>query len=700
MNCRPFIPLLVLVGLLSGCTEPGADVKPIDARLTRAASCDDLVGRMRSDAEAKVRSEAGALLDGYDAYVRGDGYGPILGGPFLAEGGAPTDGAADASGPSHYTDTNTQVAGVDEPDFVETDGTRIFVLHGDSLVVMKSWPADQTAEVGSLEIEGSPTSMFLSGEKVVVFSHVSFVAEPTGVGTVAPPGIPMADVAWGPYFPYSDRAFTKITVLDVTDDTPSVISERYVEGWFQDARRHGQVVRAFVTSPTWQPQWGGPYPSVWGPDGALLSRFAFQQAVRVWLTERLSAVASRSLEEFLPDEFVREGDALVPVTARCEGFYVPTPGETPYGMVQVLALRLDDLATTDSVFVLGQPSVIYASHDALVLAQSQWSWDVGLSTSEHRTLVHELGIAGASTPYIASGVVAGGVLNQFSIDEHEGVLRLALTEERYDANASPFVWTPPRLLNRVVTLGADDGELVELGRTPDLAEGERIYSVRYIGDRGYVVTFLQVDPLFVIDLANPLSPTVLGEVKIPGFSTYMHPLSETHLLTIGRYVDPMGGFTQGMQLQIFDVSDASAPTRTQSLILDDAYSAAESDHKAFVYDAVSGLLAIPVDQYDLSFESTLRLFEVSLTEGFTEAGTIDHSGFFGDCFDGSPYYGCGYSASMRRGLFIDDYVYALSYGGLTVHGTADVTTPLAAVALPAPEFYPYYYWGWELDAAW
>src|SRR5690606_30444368 len=211
-----------------------------------------------------------------------------------------------------------------------------------------------------------------------------------------------------------------------------------------------------------------------------------------------------------------------------------------------------------------------------------------------------------------------------------------------------------------------------------------------IDDKAYVVTFRSVDPLFVIDLADPAAPTVLGEVKIPGFSTYMHPLDATHLLTIGR----AGDGSEGMQLQIFDVSDPTDPRQVQSFVVAGGYSAAEYDHKAFVFDPVSSLLAVPVEQYDTSFSSTLRLFHVSVDEGFTARGVIDHSGLFDGCIvmEGDySYYGCSYSASMRRGLFIDEYVYAVSYGGITVHPLADVVTPVATEKLPEPVFYPFFY---------
>ncbi|MBC7172253.1 MAG: beta-propeller domain-containing protein, partial [Polyangiaceae bacterium] len=648
---------------------------------------------LREDAAAKVRDEAARLVRDYDLYGAG-GWGgdvdagvglPVADGGF---GGAPAPGAEGA--PTRFTDTNTQEAGVDEPDFVKTDGERIFLIHGNRVLVFRSWPAADTEQIGAIDIEGSPSSMFLASDKLVVYSHVSFVEDTSGgVGSEPPVGIAAADVAWGAYYPYSYRSFTKLTVVDVAAE-PSVLEERYIEGWFRDARRHASVVRTIIGSETWEPHWGGAYPSYWNALGELRTKSEFAGVVNAWLDERLAAIAGRGLEGFLPDELVRVGGELVEVAPRCDSYYAPAPGQTGYGMAQVLTTSLEDLGTTQSLFVLGSPSVVYASDDVLVLAQNHWAWSA--FEGEHRTIVHAFELDGGSTSYAGSGAIAGNIRNQFSIDEVDGIVRVAVTEQSSREAGS---------VNRVVTLRAEGGELVEVGRTPDMAEDESIFAVRYVGDRGYVVTFRQIDPLFVIDLSDPEAPAVLGNVEIPGFSTYMHPLSATHLLTIGRYVDPNSGIDQGMQLQIFDVSDPMHPAQVQAHIVG-GYSSAEYDHKAFVFDPVSNLLAVPVETYSSTFESALRLFNVSIASGFTPAGSIDHSNLFDECVtvNGEVYsYTCSYSASMRRGVFIDDFVFAISYGGLTVHALGEVNAPIATANLPAPDFYYYPYPHFEGDFA-
>jgi hypothetical protein len=675
-----------------GCGGDDVDWSPraLVATLRHVQTCDELLTSLREDAALKVQDEATLMKMSYDGYASSPGF--WRGRDDLAWSDAGT-AVPEADGPSHYTDTNTQVAGVDEPDFVKTDGHRIFVIHGRRVEVFQSWPAEETQLIGSLEVEGDPVSMFLAGEKLVVYSQVYFVDQDGGGGTERPAAMPSIDVAWGYGYPHSFRTFTKISVMNIDEDQPEVEHERYVEGYFRDARRHGDFVRTLVQAPTWEPQWTGDYPYMWNPEGKLYSRSFYFGLVDAWLAGRLEEIDGRELSGFLPDEYVVEGGAYVEVEPRCDRYLAPEPGQSTYGMTVALTTNLADQTTGDSLFILGNPSVIYASHDMLVLAQFDWSWFGMGWRGEQHTILHAFDLDQASTEYVGSAIVAGFVDNQFSIDEKDGIVRVAVTESVFAASEGDTVSWPPTTLNRVLTLEPEGGVLVERGRTPDLAEDERIFSTRYIGDRAYVVTFRQVDPLFVIDLADPTRPTVLGELKIPGFSTYMHPLSASHLLTIGRLVDENTGWDQGLQLQIFDVSDPTDPRQVQSHVIS-GYSYAEHDHKAFVYDPVSSLLAVPVDEYGTTFVSNLRLFHVSIEDGFSDAGSIDHSPLFSDCVYeelGYYHYGCGYSSSMRRGIFIDSFVYALSYGGLSVHALGDVEVPLVVEALPPPEFYPYPY---------
>jgi hypothetical protein len=253
--------------------------------------------------------------------------------------------------------------------------------------------------------------------------------------------------------------------------------------------------------------------------------------------------------------------------------------------------------------------------------------------------------------------------------------------------------------NRVITLQAKGEDLQRIGITPPLGkDGERIQSTRFVGDRGYVVTFLQKDPLIAIDLADAADPKILGALTIDGFSQYMHPMDDTHLLTIGRNTDANGSDI-GLLLQIFDVSDATHPTRTSMFAYaPSGWSEAQSNHKAFTYwvpeGETDGLLAFPYARYDAMFSSTLQVFRVSVAKGFTQLGEIDHTPLYGNCYDvnGYPNYVYQYcqQPEVRRGLFIQDdkdtYVYSLSWGGVLVNALSDLTATTASVPLPAPDY--------------
>jgi hypothetical protein len=205
-----------------------------------------------------------------------------------------------------------------------------------------------------------------------------------------------------------------------------------------------------------------------------------------------------------------------------------------------------------------------------------------------------------------------------------------------------------------------------------------------MGTRGYVVTFRRVDPLFVIDLANPRKPNVLAGLTIPGFSEYMHPIDENHIMTIGRDASTAGQ-VQGLALQIFDVTDGTSPKLAFKTIYTGSeygQSQAEHDHKAFTYFEDKQLLAFPYYSYGTTMRSSLEVFKVDLGSGFTKLGSIDHT----ELLAKNPQGYCGgyYGPQVRRGLFLESYVFSVSYGGIVAKdsanlgGTVGVKLPLSA----------------------
>ncbi len=249
-------------------------------------------------------------------------------------------------------------------------------------------------------------------------------------------------------------------------------------------------------------------------------------------------------------------------------------------------------------------------------------------------------------------------------------------------------------MSRITTVRvADDGTLATVGTTPDIAPGERIFGVRFLGDRAYVVTFRSVDPLFVVDVADPAHPAVLGQVDLPGFSQYLHPLGDRHLLTVGQSAD----FTRPA-IRIFDVGDPTHPALTSEYDLPPGFTTATGNHLAFVYDDTLGILALPFSSFP---HTSLFLLDVDAERGVTLRGEIDDEPTARPCqpFEGQqcaapcappfqfescfvPCGDCFDPVQMERGVFIDDAVYAISTRHVQVRDVDDLATPLVTVALP------------------
>jgi uncharacterized secreted protein with C-terminal beta-propeller domain len=248
----------------------------------------------------------------------------------------------------------------------------------------------------------------------------------------------------------------------------------------------------------------------------------------------------------------------------------------------------------------------------------------------------------------------------------------------------------PNTVNHVFALEQKGPWLEQIGSVGDLAPNEQIYSVRFVESRGYVVTFRQVDPLFVIDLAYPATPRLLAALKIPGFSEYMHPLDANHLLTIGRDAS-LDGRSRGLQLQIFDVTDGANPTvKWKHTYTGDEYgtSEAEYDHKAFTYFGDKQLLAFPYVSYgggEYGMRSSLELFKVDIGSGFRKLGSIDHTPLVQASAGGKGYCGGYYTPSVRRGVFLENFVYSVSYGGVVAKDANNLLAAGKELALPAPQ---------------
>jgi hypothetical protein len=595
-------------------------------------------------------------------------------------GGVPQNAETGGGAPSAYSRTNTQVAGVDEADFVKSDGTHLYVLSGRSLYIARSWPADALALLSRTEVEGYPREMFLEEDssRVTVLSVVA-------AGYEDPNGIrfPWYCAEWGCGV---EDVVTKVTVIDASDRAaPRVLAERWVPGRYQTSRRVGSAVRLVLDGGLHWPEnleWWPSETGFW--DDALGNDRAFRRL----MDANEVKIRAQSLDDWLPPVRHRAADGrLVALSHRCTDFSRPN-APVSLGLTTVATVDLDDptgdLARSS---LIAHTDEVYANAETLVLAQHHWWWWPTPGQRDWTYLfAFDLSDPRRATLRAAAGL-DGHLLDQFAMDEHAGHLRVATTVTIHDEDLDE--WWRTTTTNRVTVL---DRALQEVGRTEDLAPGERIFAARFIGDRGFVVTFRQVDPLFTLDLSVPSAPRVVGELKVPGFSTYLHPLDRDHLLAIGVHVpDPaVGGNPWGgertLKLTMFDVSDLAHPREKFTQLVGTAYgwSEAQYEHKAFTFLPERGLLAIPFSDWVPQGSdpwggliSQVRVFSIDTTTGITPRGAVDLFDVYRQA--GDPDWSWYWSPWVRRASIADDYVYAIANAGIRVAHVDDLSTPVGTV---------------------
>jgi len=595
-----------------------------------------------------------------------------------------------AGSPSH-SDTNTQVAGVDEGDLVETDGRSLFVIAGDGVDIIRAWPAESLDRDSHVSIPGEERSLFLRGTTLTVLSQES--SWEAADGSKAAP----SRIAYGGWIDAGWRWTSRVvvTVLDVSDTlAPTVLESTAIDGWLVDARAvDGRVVVVTqddidipvpevvpVGDPIADDGDGSGEGVVFGTAGDARVGFIpplFPDSPKgTWAYEseasyraRLDAAWAKGV---LPGYEVSSlGGSSSGSLVDGASTWVPLDAESSQLLsVTTFDVGDADLGPTAVATVAGVSGTVYASAGSLYVAAAHFgSWwdatDVGVTTN-----VYRFDIAAPAVELASMGSVPGYVLDQFSMDEHDGLFRVATTNW-----SSGGDWTFTNTSAGVHVLGEDGGNLVGVGSVTGLAPGERIFSARFAGDVAYVSTFRQVDPLFVIDLSVPTAPRVAGELKVPGFSTLLQPLDATHLLGIGRDVDPTTGRVLGLQLSIFDVSDASKPTRVAAHTFAgdgwSSWSPAAWDHHALAWFPEEGILTLPVQQGDWwNTSATLEVFRVGLgaKAGFERLGSISHS------------------AAVSRAVRIGGYLYSISAdpwteGEVRVHAIDDPATEVAKTTL-------------------
>ncbi len=521
---------------------------------------------------------------------------------------------------------------------MKTDGRTIFSIAGGRLEAVDVTGA-APRPLGGIDLNRmTPSGLILVGDRLLVLGDSGAPHLLDGSSTRRLAGA-FVTPSWIPS--------TVLVQLDVSVPArPRVITRMRADGRLVSARRTGETVRVVLASSPVRLPLVGPR-----ANGGAAARSATRINRRVLVRANASAWVPRlTIRQVVSRTTVRRAAAGCRAVSRPADF-------SGLGMVDVLTLDASDTLTlTDSDAILTDAEIVYASPTAMYVATTRWASPQARSAQSPprgSTLIHKLDTSDPTrTRYLGSGTVRGYLLNQFSMSENEGVLRTASTDE-------PEWWSPSGSRpapseSFVTTLAERDGSLATLGRVGGLGRGERIYAVRFLGTRGYVVTFRRTDPLYALDLADPAHPTLRGALEIPGFSSYLHPIDENTLIGVGQAADS-GGRTQGTQVSLFDVSDPGSPRRIARRALDTAWSEAESDHHAFLYWAPTRTLVLPVQSYGDPLGPTF-LGAVGLTvereTGITPIARVRHPD---ERSGGSP---------VRRSVVVGESVYTISDTGL------------------------------------
>ena len=568
--------------------------------------------------------------------------------------------------------TNTQVNGVDEADFVETDGQYLYVAHNGQLQIVG---ADLTVAYQT-SLSGNVVGQFLAGDRLTVITQSGY----SWYG-------PMVRMAWGPWWAIDPQ--TTVTVYDVTDRTaPTVVTQTMFDGRYQEARSVDGVVYLVLqrgldlpapnyTDTPVTPDTSEP---VDGQADLLMKPGRWEPTITAYRTyetwdQYVARVGDEIVGLSLPHAYSvdAEGNSVdLGVVAGATDIVRPHTG----GAQSVLTLvSVDSTGSTGAAFadsvgamVASGNNTVYMTQGALYVGTQEYQYtDTG---SSDNTRIDRFVIAGTQVAWQASGVVSGTLLNQFAMEEHDGYLNVAT-----HTNASELIngtWST-RNDNGVYVLDTAGDTLDVVGSLTGLAPGEHLYAARFVGDTAYLVTFLQTDPLFAIDLSDPTAPTLLGELIIPGFSNYLQSVGEGLLLGIGQEREA-GSWNTNVHATLFDVSDPTKLTEITRQFLTEntqwSSSDAQFDHHALLYSAEDGLLVVPVyaSGYDpqtgvYRSEQLLKVMRVTAS-GIEVLGEIRTD------------------QSVFRTVRIGDVLYAISDTSVTAYNISDLSL-IGSSAAPA-----------------
>ncbi len=570
------------------------------AGLSAFSSCDELLDYYQTGALELVGPYGLSGSDGYAELEMMSEDGGFAASDSADEGGDTASAIAPAGGSEGFSGTNNQEEGVDEADIVKTNGSIVVAMGQGSVQIVDVGTEAVVATVSTRDIDRDAFQFefLLHQDKLVVLS----------TGTV------QSGSSWRPWVesflgsdeaasesglaPHGQRAErTTITLIDISDPAdPTILNATRMEGSYRSARLIGDSVRLVMQSEPTGLRFA--YPK----DGSL-------SAERDATTANRDVITASTLDDWVPHkEFIGTNGTAGEVEPLTDCADVARP-ETLSGLSTLSVVTQDlnppnggdvsQIAPTSAVSLVASGDTVYASSDRLIVATSawgQWARPFGAERAPRNrdtitTSLHSFDISNPTqATYAASGTVDGTLINQFALSEAEGLIRVATTTD------DPWGGNDTDSESALTVLEEDGDKLVETGSVGGLGKTETIQSVRYLGpDLAAIVTFRQTDPLYLIDTSDPTDPRVTGELKIPGYSAYLHPVGPDRLLGIGQDADTETGRELGLQASLFDISDLGNPVRLDQLTWPGGYSPVEYDHRAFTLWAQTGQLFLPAE---------------------------------------------------------------------------------------------------------
>ncbi len=569
-----------------------------------------------------------------------------------------------------YSQTNVQVAGVDEPDVVKTDGKYLYIVSENKVIIVKATPAEDAEIITEVFIDDSLNirNIFICGNRLVIFAedYSYLIYENTKIVEDEGETLPLTQWYYSPDI--------HIKIFDLKDlNNFELVKDVVVAGHYTGAR----LIKDFIY--------------------LITTQYSYDI---VNLDEN---------EVIVPKILINGKVREIPLD---DIYYTEIPEESSY-ITNIVSVNVKDDSedVTSKIFLLGNTQILYVSLDNIYVAYSSYYYDYEyleevledvlfpmlpdsikseisivktLSISDYqkkivskwileeyidliddetklelakeinkkieKTVIHRISISNGNIEYKAQGEIPGSVKNQFSLSEYEDFLRVSSTmQSQLIREFFPKISSQ----NNIYILNMD---LEIVGSIEGLAPGERIYATRFLGDTCYLVTFRQIDPFFVIDLSNPSSPNVLGELKIPGYSTYLHPYDDNHVIGIGMD-------NGRVKVSFYDVTDMSNPIELSKYEINNDYnyrgtSSALNEHKAFLFDKEKNLLIIPSGSYS---KQSAYVFDITVYDGIELIGSISHDSNTIETQDEDYYYWkYDYDYSINRCLYIENVLYTFS----------------------------------------